>query len=421
LTLSSTLSNGTYIYTLPSATGTLALTSALSGYLPLTGGTLTGTSASTVLSLANSTGGTKADFTITENTGLIINSYEGPSARSINLQVAGTSALLLASTGAATFSSSVTAQSGTFSLASTGSGAVVNVGNVGSGVFGGLAITDGGTYPMKIWGSELQFLTGSSVFGSAFTKLTITSGGNVGIGTTAPVAALDVLKTSSTLYAPLSEASRFPTASQIYLNNSNAANNSFAGITFQVTRTSGINSNAYIGAVSSATNPEIVFGQRDGGNNLYAEAMRITSGGNVLIGTTTNNGNKLQVEGTASFKSSISITSSNLPTYFGITSYAAQDNNTVTLSTILPSLSYSGTFISLLVQIVATNGSGGINSSTYNCSRTDALVWTTNLINSTGAAPGYTFTFGGTAAAPTLAITNATYIYKSVAYQILMR
>jgi hypothetical protein len=42
LTLGSTISNGTFTYTLPSATGTLALTSALSGYLPLTGGTLTG-------------------------------------------------------------------------------------------------------------------------------------------------------------------------------------------------------------------------------------------------------------------------------------------------------------------------------------------------------------------------------------------
>ena len=42
LTLGSTISNGTYTYTLPSATGTLALTSALGDYLPLTGGTLTG-------------------------------------------------------------------------------------------------------------------------------------------------------------------------------------------------------------------------------------------------------------------------------------------------------------------------------------------------------------------------------------------
>jgi hypothetical protein len=42
LTLGSTITNGTYTYTLPSATGTLALTSDLTGYLPLTGGTLTG-------------------------------------------------------------------------------------------------------------------------------------------------------------------------------------------------------------------------------------------------------------------------------------------------------------------------------------------------------------------------------------------
>lgn len=42
ITLGSTITNGTYTYTLPSATGTLALTSNLSDYLPLTGGTLTG-------------------------------------------------------------------------------------------------------------------------------------------------------------------------------------------------------------------------------------------------------------------------------------------------------------------------------------------------------------------------------------------
>jgi len=42
LRLESTITDGTNTYTLPSATGTLALTSSLSGYLPLTGGTLTG-------------------------------------------------------------------------------------------------------------------------------------------------------------------------------------------------------------------------------------------------------------------------------------------------------------------------------------------------------------------------------------------
>jgi len=42
VTVGSTLSNGTYTYTLPGATGTLALTSALGNYLPLSGGQMTG-------------------------------------------------------------------------------------------------------------------------------------------------------------------------------------------------------------------------------------------------------------------------------------------------------------------------------------------------------------------------------------------
>jgi len=53
-TFGSTLSNGTYTYTLPSATGTLALTSALSGYLPLTGGTLTGALSGTSATFSSS-------------------------------------------------------------------------------------------------------------------------------------------------------------------------------------------------------------------------------------------------------------------------------------------------------------------------------------------------------------------------------
>jgi len=61
LRLDSTITNGTYTYTLPSATGTLALTSALSGYLPLTGGTLTG-------ALSGTSATFSGDLTIDTNT-----------------------------------------------------------------------------------------------------------------------------------------------------------------------------------------------------------------------------------------------------------------------------------------------------------------------------------------------------------------
>ena len=86
---------------------------------------VSGVSASSALSLKNSTGGTLADFIITENTGLIVNSYEGASARSIDFRVANASALLIASTGAATFSGLITTGSGS----TTSAGLQIGYGN----------------------------------------------------------------------------------------------------------------------------------------------------------------------------------------------------------------------------------------------------------------------------------------------------
>ena len=70
-------------------------------------------------------------------------------------------------------------------IAGTTSGAVIKVGNVGTGDFGGLAVSDGGTYPVQLYGSSLAFLTGNSAYASATEKVRITSAGAVGIGTTA--------------------------------------------------------------------------------------------------------------------------------------------------------------------------------------------------------------------------------------------
>ena len=92
LTLGSTISNGTFTYTLPSATGTLALTSALSGYLPLTGGTLTGALSGTSATFSSS-------VTSNANEGFIIAPSSGASY--INYKIGATSYSLIGIAGAA--------------------------------------------------------------------------------------------------------------------------------------------------------------------------------------------------------------------------------------------------------------------------------------------------------------------------------
>jgi len=85
LTLGSTISNGTYAYTLPSATGTLALTSALGDYLPLAGGTLTG-----------ALGGTSATFSSSVTAGsLIVNQASTAADIILKFQINGTNKWLV--------------------------------------------------------------------------------------------------------------------------------------------------------------------------------------------------------------------------------------------------------------------------------------------------------------------------------------
>ena len=162
-------------------------------------------------------------------------------ATTYKLQVNGT----LGITGAATFSNSVNT-SGNFIVDNTG---------------GSIKSTDAGSY-VALNGAT-SATPNTLIFGtSASPKMTITSGGNVGIGTSSPNRALEILSTSTQLR-----------------------------LAYDATTYSEIRNDSSGGLLISAGNSYII------NYTSGVERMRITSGGVVGIGDTGNSSFKLSVTG----------------------------------------------------------------------------------------------------------------------------
>jgi hypothetical protein len=378
LTLGSTITNGTNTYTLPSATGTLALTSALSGMITGSGTTnylpkFTGASTIGNSNLINDASGNLGlgvtpsawgsgisalefakDSSISSHTtggNIFINCntyyngtnwvyatssiatsqyqqrigehrfYTAPSGTAGNaisftqaMTLGSNSGLSIGTTtaaaangllvaGAATFSSSVTARNGSSGTAfittnavnadftiETTSGGLTKIGtsgnalsinsgggNVGIGTTspnGKLNVSNGGAEGIEFWvlsatatnlmqsynratsaWNSLEYKALDHIFyGSGTERMRITSGGNVGIGTTSP-------------------------SEKLHINRSDGA-----GVYVRLQDNSG---SRYIGNDAGA----MVFL-----NGSASEQMRITSGGDVLVGTTSNDIGKLQIQ-----------------------------------------------------------------------------------------------------------------------------
>jgi hypothetical protein len=126
-----------------------------------------------------------------------IENYSANVAPPLIFGVAGSEQMRLTSTGLGIGTSSPTTKIDA-RLSGTSSGTVINVGNTGTGIFGGVGVSDGGAYPVELWGSALSFKTGSSTYASATEKMRLDSSGNLGIGTSSPGAKLEVLLTSTT-------------------------------------------------------------------------------------------------------------------------------------------------------------------------------------------------------------------------------
>jgi len=209
LTLGSTISNGTYTYTLPSATGTLAIVSQFSGYLPLSGGNLTGALTVSVVSGEN--------LTLEKSTGAYlsfkngstlrgsINGNNGTDGLNFNYGAAHTTALTINSTGNVGIAEN--SPSSKLSIGSTVSSTISNnvgllIGNVGAAASVGNVIQLGfhynpaGTTPASVIGAILTQTTGytkSDIFfatrnvntdTAATEQMRLTGSGNLLIGTT---------------------------------------------------------------------------------------------------------------------------------------------------------------------------------------------------------------------------------------------
>jgi hypothetical protein len=251
------LTNNTQrIYTLPDASGTLALTSDLSGYLPLTGGTLTG-----------ALGGTSASFS--------------SSVTSNNFVASGGNNVFILNAGNATTGwqqLAMTNTSGSTLLGVEGSTA----GTLATGSLAYASILRNYT------ATNFQIATNNIV------RATFTSAGNVGVGTTDPQFPLHILNTSAATIT-----------NGLMLQNAGNSSSTGTGVRLSFKlggfSTGEFRSYAAIDAVTdAANNPSIalVFSTPNYGILFPPnERMRITGSGNVGIGTSAP-GYTLEVAGT---------------------------------------------------------------------------------------------------------------------------
>jgi hypothetical protein len=197
----------------------------------------------------------------------------------------GTDLLSISNTGAATFSSSVTANGGVRTTGANGysdtdgSSTIFVIANI-SGSVPAVAVTT--NHPLAFYTNNTE-------------KMRITSGGNVGIGTSSPSQLLEVYKSQNASTNLLVRNDNAGASAEAYMNVSNGTY--LTAIGTRGTGTAAYNSlDTNSGMLNYNGNTSLTINATDASavikftTNNFTERMRITSGGFLLVGTTTNSG-----------------------------------------------------------------------------------------------------------------------------------
>ena len=262
------LGNGTYSYTLPSATGTLALTSNITS-------AISGTTNYHAKFTGTNTIGNSLIWDNGTNVGI------GNTNTSYTLDVSGTGRF----TGNTIIGTRTTGNIRNLNIyGGTNNNAILKLDGADGNGYGAqvefISKNSGGTSNQWTLGTGIN--TGSNTFelyNGTGVVMAATIGGNVGIGTFSPINKLSVYVSDATTYTSTS------TGNILTLYNTSTTTNGYAGIDFISEPTSGNAGRAAINMiVTGSGTADLAFSTR---NSTMGERMRITSGGVLLVGGTT--------------------------------------------------------------------------------------------------------------------------------------
>jgi hypothetical protein len=302
-----------------------------STYLPLAGGTLTGVLSGTSAIFSSTLQAT--DYRYAANGYLTYDvAATGTNTMQIRSGYAG-AVLSFTGLGAATFSSSVTANGGF----------VVN---------GNASIS---STAASIWSNTyLQFNSGSAGIswnnsGNTVGLMQLTNSGNLGLGVTPSAWSLGkVIQVGSTT-------SVFNDANgSTYFGNNFNYNSNFLYLTSNY-------ATSYVQTYTGEHRWNIAPAGTAGGTISFTQAMTLTAGGNVLIGFTTNSGYKLDVNGTARIvgTTSIVLTTTNTSA-LAVTQYSITGANSQSLLDLAGAWNTTGNPTAIKLNI--TNTASGASS-----------------------------------------------------------